>query len=512
MDRPKRSASKVTNFRTFHLSGDLDTSLQGKVGQVVNAFEDKLSQSDTENSPHTSPDSSPKRDMGDAEKLQKELEEKRAATKLAAQQAEEMKLRNELEGEELRQQEWELAMDQMKKKRERMMQLHQAKIEEIKRMTEDTEEEEGNSDMISWLKEQLNKIKQPSEDTKLKEQEEQARLEQERLKQIEDIRNQQQQLAQKLAELTGEPKEGPSVSQKGEEQALLLQQLQTALNPQPEKDPQKAILRALTTQANKTVGTGGVHTLRPDILQKITNQEPGHSMDMSDWLAQFNREEEGESLLRLGNTEGEGECKHTKLKSGMLDKSSMNIKQKQIWPQKNLGEDWAEDELDFKQIRFEHMVAGETRTIETCSEPAQILGRLRLLRRIAYLRLRGYEWTLLRRMYAAILTSIETGEYSWESNFDRFETILYRRATFETKPRQDRDRYQDRDRNQEKKTWYCRDFNKDGCSRQSPHQAWFGSGSSAIRKQVVHACAICLLKDRTARDHPEKHPDCPHSD
>ena len=64
-----------------------------------------------------------------------------------------------------------------------------------------------------------------------------------------------------------------------------------------------------------------------------------------------------------------------------------NIQRKEVWPQKNLGEDWAEEEIEFKQVRFEHLVAGETRTIETCIDPAQILGRLRLLRRIAYLKL-----------------------------------------------------------------------------------------------------------------------------
>ena len=85
------------------------------------------------------------------------------------------------------------------------------------------------------------------------------------------------------------------------------------------------------------------------------------------------------------------ECKHTKTRSGMLDKSSTNIRHKEVWPQKNLGEDWAEDEVEFKQLRFEHLVAGETRTIETCSDPAQILGRLHLLRHIAYLKLRGLE-------------------------------------------------------------------------------------------------------------------------
>ena len=87
--------------------------------------------------------------------------------------------------------------------------------------------------------------------------------------------------------------------------------------------------------------------------------------------------------------------------------------------------------MEFKQLRFEHLVAGETRTIETCTDPAQILGRLKLLRRIAYLKLRGYDWHLIRRMYAAILTSIETAELSWESNFDRFENILYRRIPHE---------------------------------------------------------------------------------
>ena len=43
------------------------------------------------------------------------------------------------------------------------------------------------------------------------------------------------------------------------------------------------------------------------------------------------------------------------------------------------------------------MIAGETRTIETCTDPVEILGRLRLLRRIAYLKLKGYEWHLLRK-------------------------------------------------------------------------------------------------------------------
>ena len=228
---------------------------------------------------------------------------------------------------------------------------------------------------------------------------------------------------------------------------------------------------------------------------------------MNEWLAHFNKEEEGESLLFSKLGEVEGECRHGKMKSGMLEKSSMNIRQKQTWPQKNLGEDWAEEELDFKQLRFEHLVAGETRTIETCTEPAQILGHLKLLSRIAYLKLRGYEWPILRRMYAAIVTSIKTGEYSWESNFDRFKTILYSKTHTENRYRNDKDRPTD------KKQWFCRDYNKpEGCPRNSPHPAWVGSGPAAVKRTVVHGCATCLIRDRAVKPHPEGHPSCPHRD
>ena len=124
----------------------------------------------------------------------------------------------------------------------------------------------------------------------------------------------------------------------------------------------------------------------------------------------------------------------------------------------------SDEDVEFKQIRFKHLVAGETRTIKTCTDPAQILGQLRLLRRIAYLKLRGYEWPLIRKMYTAILTSIETKEYSWESNFDRFETILYRKVAIEGRGHHNDTRTTDK----EGRKRFCRDYNKpEGCPRNS---------------------------------------------
>ena len=39
MDRQHRAASKVTDYRKYHLSGDLDQVLQGRVSGAVTLFE-----------------------------------------------------------------------------------------------------------------------------------------------------------------------------------------------------------------------------------------------------------------------------------------------------------------------------------------------------------------------------------------------------------------------------------------------------------------------------------------
>ena len=331
MERPKRTASKVVNFRTYHLSGDLDKELQGRVGQVVNTFEEIYSSTEDLSV-----------EMSETEKLQKELDEKRAANKLAAQQAEEMRIRNELEEESLKEQEWELAFQQMRDKREKIASTHKQKMEDLKKMADAAEETGGKEGAIEWLQAQLKKIGAPT--TEPTEAELRARKErEEKEKKIAEVRAQQEKLAKQMADLTGETINLPT--SKEDEQAQLLQQLHNALESRPE-DPQKAMLRALTTRGNKLEGPGGVNRLNPDILGRL-NSEAGIGGDTSEWLANFNKAEEGESLLKLG-ADGEGDCRHTKLRSGMLDKSTMNIKQKQVWPQKNLGEDWAEEEMDFK--------------------------------------------------------------------------------------------------------------------------------------------------------------------
>ena len=295
-----------------------------------------------------------------------------------------------------------------------------------------------------------------------------------------------------ITQHSSEPVGGPTPE--GIQQQLMqqLRQVLGATVTTPE-DPQKTILKQFLTKGNTTTGTGGTTTLKPQLLKQLTGEE--EDFNMADWLAMFNKQEQGESKTDIDD-EGRGRLG----RSGILDKATSNIQQKEVWPQKNLLEDWADEELSFNQLQFEHYVAGEARTIELCTEPAQILGRLRLLRRMAYAKLRGYDWQLVRKMYAAVLTSIETRENNWESNFDHFESILYRQTFIKTtKERTDN------------KKWFCREYNKpEGCSKQSPHKA--PVGAAGIIRTVTHTCAACWFKGKVEKKHPEGHESCPYRD
>ena len=285
--------------------------------------------------------------------------------------------------------------------------------------------------------------------------------EQERQAALAELKKQQEELTKKIKDMQEDPTSwhtsardnlgGPQGLNLWGLKEVLLQQLKTALSAQKEEHPNKALLKALVTQQNKVTGEGGISMLKPSILNKLA---AGNSNTMAEWLASLNKQEEGESKISKFPLliDDDSTTRPSKVKSGILDKATTNIQQIQVWPQQNLREDWADEEVEFKQMRFKHLVAGETRTIETCTDPAEILGRLRLLRRVSYLKLKGYDWHFIRKMYLTILTSIETKEYSWESNFDRFETIFYRWVVMETRAHNE-----PRQEHKEGRRRFCRD-------------------------------------------------------
>ena len=428
---------------------------------------------------------------------------------------------NEIEKQKHEQEAWNLALDKLKQAKEDQAKKHAERIAALQAFKADTADD--TNPQLAWIKNRLAETKgAPPEATEV---EARAQQIEKTKKSLQDILDQQQQLAEKAAQLSKEPAllitpdiqallnatktntpkaEENTIDQEALAQSTLMEQLKASLlskNKTPPGDWQKEALRQFLVNSNKAQGAGGATILKPELLRRLTNEPEEFSMP--EWLATLNKEESGEWTC-----DDFDECKHKKVKSGMLDRATANIFHKEVWPQRNLLEDWADKDIEFKHLQFEHHIAGEVRTIETCTEPAQILGRLRLLRRMAYAKLRGYDWPVIRKMYAAIVRSIEAKEYTWSDNFDRFETILYRRPA--TAPRSNYRAEPVRDKDQQKK-WFCRDWNRqEGCSKQAPHRAWFGSGSNAVPRTVQHICAACYMKERAARDHPETSEACPH--
>ena len=295
-----------------------------------------------------------------------------------------MKTRNELEVEKLKQKEWQIAMEQLKEAREHAETEHEKSVETIREMAARAKETSANS-ATEWFKAKLNDLHKPDKNP---EELERLRREQARQRELEELRSQQEQITKRMEELnqgvpSHEPQGDPllpirrALNQESSESSnpdLLLQQLKAVLTNKKEEDPNKALLKALITAQNKVPGQGGTNTLNPGLVNTLGGGESGNTM--ADWLAGLNKQEEGESDVAQY---GEGDPRQGRVRSGILDKAITNIQQKQVWPQQNLGEDWADEDVDFKQIKFEHLVAGESQTIETCTDPAQILGRLRLL-------------------------------------------------------------------------------------------------------------------------------------
>ena len=124
MDRQKRSASKVTDYRKYHLSGDLDQVIKGKVSGAVELLESTMSH--LEITEETTP-----------EEMEEVLKEKREGSTKLEQHVKAMKIRNEIEAEKLQQEQWEFAIEQLKHTREIMTKQHEDNMEKIRKMTEE---------------------------------------------------------------------------------------------------------------------------------------------------------------------------------------------------------------------------------------------------------------------------------------------------------------------------------------------------------------------------------------
>ena len=107
MARPRRAASKITDFRRYHLSGDLDQEVHGLVDSRVTHFEMTAT----------------------AEELKQRLETERQNSKKLQEDAELTEIQNQLEIEWLKQEQWTTALSKLKEAREQALQEHSKCIE-----------------------------------------------------------------------------------------------------------------------------------------------------------------------------------------------------------------------------------------------------------------------------------------------------------------------------------------------------------------------------------------------
>ena len=135
MDRPKRAATKVTDFRQYHLSGELDEHLKGQVDNTIRHFEM----------------------AGAAEDLKKKLEEEKEQSRRLQEEAEILKIQSELESEKLRQKQWQEATHQLKVTQEHVEAEHRKFMEQIKEVAVATHTESSNQAM-EWFQAQVSDL------------------------------------------------------------------------------------------------------------------------------------------------------------------------------------------------------------------------------------------------------------------------------------------------------------------------------------------------------------------
>ena len=208
MERLRRDASKITNYRTFHLSGGLDTQLKGKVGRAISHIKDMSNQS----------------------KLEQQLQEQIEANKKLEEQAAEMRIRNEMEEQQCKAKALELSITHMKEARDAALAAHQKNMAELDRIAEEARNK-TEIEAQAWLEEQVKMLKtnfrpnNPVEEAWKKEEEEKE-------KKIKELGEQLQ--------LTGEQ---PSpIKEEPQTQQVLIQQLKAALDSKSNTDPQQDIL------------------------------------------------------------------------------------------------------------------------------------------------------------------------------------------------------------------------------------------------------------------------------
>ena len=111
------------------------------------------------------------------------------------------------------------------------------------------------------------------------------------------------------------------------------------------------------------------------------------------------------------------------MKSGFLEKPRSIVRFRQKWPHMNQDPRYVTAPLWYDELSFNQFVGGECRTIMRTQDPDEVLGRLRILSKIAYLHEQCGSWEKARATYFAIVSSIEEGEMHWLGSIGHYDIM-----------------------------------------------------------------------------------------
>ena len=121
MERTRCTVARITDYRRYHLSGDLEQVVHGKVEATIHQLE--MSQQPI--------------DEAAPEQLKSKLELEKEHTEKLQQQVQAMELRNALEREKMEQEQWETAIQWLKEAREEAAQEHQKHMAQLNDLAEE---------------------------------------------------------------------------------------------------------------------------------------------------------------------------------------------------------------------------------------------------------------------------------------------------------------------------------------------------------------------------------------
>lgn len=311
---------------------------------------------------------------------------------------------------------------------------------------------------------------------------------------------------------------------------------------------QKQKLQEQVLQEKKKALNGEILALQASLNSQASNvsyeslgvqQLPDSGISLADLRAMHGLEERAtDELERLGldweDSDDDDQVKRGKKgkRSGLSKRSTDIVKSPQIWPHIMLKYEYCGKEISFGDLDFRLFIAGELEILAISSlKQEERSARLRLLQEIVY-NFQFYEWSSIRKLYAAILRRIETGEYDWQSDYGKLQGMVLVKLTpnvsnsFVGKEKSMGSKFGDRSFNNpntttvnsksvpnrsklQEMTWFCRLYQKNKCGKEADHDGKLKNGTEVT---FYHICASCFLKDGMKLSHPECSSACPHID